>query len=85
MSGFLYICHFWLKNMTSKLQFSNKNVIILLQTYLLDGSPGIVFLSVFVTSSCDVGHNDDDICKIASPVCSFPVEILYYIHQVTLK
>jgi hypothetical protein len=64
MSGCLYICHFWLKNMTSELQFSNKNVIILLQTYLLDGSPGIVFLSVFVTSSCDVGHNDDSICDL---------------------
>ena len=47
-------------------------------------------MTVFVTSSCDFGHNDDDICKIASPVCSFPVGILYYIilyyiHQVTSK
>ena len=37
--------------------------------YLPDWSPVIVFFwSVFVTSLCDVGQNDDSICEIASPV-----------------
>ena len=39
-----------------------------------DGRHVIVFLSVFVTSSCDVGQNDDSICKIASPVSCFLVD-----------
>jgi hypothetical protein len=48
----------------------------------------IVFLSVFVTLACDVKHNDDSICKIASPLFCFLVAsqasgILNYIHSIT--
>jgi len=32
-------------------------------------------MSVFTTSSCDVGHNVDGNCKIASPVFYFLVDI----------
>jgi len=28
-------------------------------------------MAVFVTTSCDVVHNDDGICKITSPVFCF--------------
>jgi len=49
-------------------------------------SPVIVFLSVFVNSSCNVGHNDDGICKIVSSVFCFPASgKLNYIHQITPK
>ena len=49
-----------------------------------------VFFSVFVTSSCDVVHNDDGICKIASPMFGFLVDspsfgISNHKHQVTSK
>ena len=37
-----------------------------LELNLPDGRHVIVFISVFVTLSCDVRHNDDSICKIAS-------------------
>ena len=33
-----------------------------------------LFLSVFVTSSWDVGHNDDGICKIPTPIVCFLVD-----------
>jgi len=45
-----------------------------LELNIPDGRPVIVFMSVFVTSSCDVGHNDVSICKIASPVFCFLVD-----------
>ena len=32
-------------------------------------------MSVFATSSCDVGHHVDCICKITSPVFSLLVDI----------
>ena len=50
----------------------------------------IVFLSVFVISSCNAMHNDDCISKTASPVFCFLIHspafgMLNYIHQVTSK
>jgi hypothetical protein len=47
-------------------------------------------LSVFVTTSCDIRHNDDGICKIPSLVFCSLVDsstsvILNYIHQITSK
>ena len=41
-----------------------------LELSLPDGIHVIVFMSDVVTSSCDVRHNGDSICKIASPVFS---------------
>ena len=46
--------------------------------------------SHFVTSSCDVRHNDDGICQIASLVSSIPVDspvngTLNFIHRIISK
>ena len=44
------------------------------------------FFSVFVTSSSEVGHNDDGICKIPAPIFCLRVDspesgIFNYVHQ----
>ena len=70
LHSFNFRCYFL--KLDSSLQAKLKCQVFLL--FILDGSPVIVFLFVYVTSSCDVGQNYDGICKIASLVSCFLVD-----------
>ena len=60
-----------------------RTVIIIIMEYvrslsyvkmLSELSPVVVFLFGLVASSCDVKHNNDNICKTTSPVFCFLVD-----------
>ena len=80
----MYAVHSISQSISNYIKQSN-----ILSIYLI-GALWLVFLSVFVTFSCDVGHNDDGICTIVSLVfcviVDYPAsEISNHIYQVTSK